>query len=502
MKNNKIFDLLENAENDSMKRLIDKCPDISDEQLDRILDMSERKYNMRNSGTAGTIGNNNIRMSGNGTVEGVERSKRPVWMTPLRTAASLLLVAGIAVGSIAVIKNNSKMVNNNNNNAVAPVIDTTSTSTETALTTTDANSAVITTIVPVEKPAATTTTTASTESASSDDYAVLDISQIAGDWGYEPPETTDNDESWKHLKGSFRINENGTFTFTPYNFGYEVNGTVKTGYEEIGGTKVPTVSFFGGQDNEELRGYYHEGDPDKITFGNGDAASIVRGKLPVSGLSAIAGEWQYQVAYGNSTVDVSAKNQGSVIINADGTYTYTNYTNGYTTNGTIEIAFEGYADGTPKPMLYFYEGSTFVFAAYYNEDSTDSLYIGNGGTERLYRGSANTAPENDFDMSKIAGTWTYQVAYPNSTVDVYAKNQGVVVINADGTYSYSDNTTGYTTTGTIDVSYEEYVDGTKSPLLNFYEGTEFVFAAYYNEEAPDSLNIGNGGLKRLFRGHI
>ena len=39
MRKKNIFDVLENAENDSMERLIDKCPEISDEQLDRIEDL-------------------------------------------------------------------------------------------------------------------------------------------------------------------------------------------------------------------------------------------------------------------------------------------------------------------------------------------------------------------------------------------------------------------------------------------------------------------------------
>ncbi|WP_295092598.1 hypothetical protein [Ruminococcus sp.] len=44
MKNKNIFDILENAEYDSMERLIDKCPLISDEQLDKIYVMSEKKF--------------------------------------------------------------------------------------------------------------------------------------------------------------------------------------------------------------------------------------------------------------------------------------------------------------------------------------------------------------------------------------------------------------------------------------------------------------------------
>ena len=48
MKEKELFDVLENAEDNSMERLIEKCPEISDKQLDRILAMSERKFKMKN----------------------------------------------------------------------------------------------------------------------------------------------------------------------------------------------------------------------------------------------------------------------------------------------------------------------------------------------------------------------------------------------------------------------------------------------------------------------
>ena len=47
MKEKKLFDILGNAEDDSMERLTDKCPEITDAQLDKILAMSERKYKMK-----------------------------------------------------------------------------------------------------------------------------------------------------------------------------------------------------------------------------------------------------------------------------------------------------------------------------------------------------------------------------------------------------------------------------------------------------------------------
>ena len=103
MKDEKIFDILENAENDSMDRLIDKCPEISDEQLDRILVMSERKFKMKDKETT-RAKKDNIKVTENNVVEGVDRVRRPAWLRPVSAAASLILVIGIIAGSTALIK--------------------------------------------------------------------------------------------------------------------------------------------------------------------------------------------------------------------------------------------------------------------------------------------------------------------------------------------------------------------------------------------------------------
>ena len=44
---NNIFDCLENAEGSEMERITNKTPQLDDKQLERILDMSERKYNIK-----------------------------------------------------------------------------------------------------------------------------------------------------------------------------------------------------------------------------------------------------------------------------------------------------------------------------------------------------------------------------------------------------------------------------------------------------------------------
>lgn len=107
MKEKNLFDILGNSEDDSMKRLADKCPEITDAQLDRLLKDSERKYNMKKKDIEGnrTEKVKDITISET-SVSGVERVKRPVWLAPLCTAASLILIAGIAIGSTALLHRN------------------------------------------------------------------------------------------------------------------------------------------------------------------------------------------------------------------------------------------------------------------------------------------------------------------------------------------------------------------------------------------------------------
>ena len=65
MREKDLFDILENAENDSMERLIDKCPELSDEQLDRILAMSEKKFRKQMAQAEGTEREATIKMTKN-----------------------------------------------------------------------------------------------------------------------------------------------------------------------------------------------------------------------------------------------------------------------------------------------------------------------------------------------------------------------------------------------------------------------------------------------------
>ena len=104
MKDKNLFDMLENAEDDTMEKLTENCPEISDAKLEELLAETERRYTMKKK-EIGKIRENTNTMNNEDTVSGVDRVKRPSWLRPLALAASVVLIAGTVVGSVALMKN-------------------------------------------------------------------------------------------------------------------------------------------------------------------------------------------------------------------------------------------------------------------------------------------------------------------------------------------------------------------------------------------------------------
>ncbi len=275
MKEKKIFDILENAENDSMNRLIEKCPEISDEQLDRIYAMSEKKFRKMKKGAERTKRDNNIKMTDNDTVEGVERSRRPVWLTTLSTAASIVLIAGIAVGSTVMIKGNKK-INNTDSQTPPAITATTLTGTSSASTQTD-NAVIKTTVTIVSGTSGTSdavVTQTVTEPASEEAADTEFIKPYVGRWRYQTSPTNHVHYDGTDT-GTVDIFDDATYTYTDKN-GNVSSGTIKKHIEMIGGSELFGLDFSGNTFEPHIA-YYTDTAPDELHFGNGDAARIVRG---------------------------------------------------------------------------------------------------------------------------------------------------------------------------------------------------------------------------------
>lgn len=101
-------------------------------------------------------------------------------------------------------------------------------------------------------------------------------------------------------------------------------------------------------------------------------------------ISNLVGQWNYQVAAENKTVDVSARDNGTITVKEDSTYTYTDL-DGNTHSGTVELKYEEYSNGDKVPYFAFYEGSEFFIGCYCGQNSSDTYYIGNGGMAWIVR---------------------------------------------------------------------------------------------------------------------
>ena len=104
-KRDNIFDCLENAEGSEMEMIAEKTPELNDEQTERILKMSERKYNIKKRNN---ISNSQSDEPDNGySAEGVEEYRRPAWMRFTAAAAALVLAGGVIALSHNLLKRRS-----------------------------------------------------------------------------------------------------------------------------------------------------------------------------------------------------------------------------------------------------------------------------------------------------------------------------------------------------------------------------------------------------------
>ena len=229
---------------------------------------------------------------------------------------------------------------------------------------------------------------------------------------------------------------------------------------------------------------------------------VEEGALVVEGadLSKFAGDWY---------VDGSLEN-GHLSIDENGHVESYSYDGLFNFEG--ELVCEEYEnpDGTTGYLYNIYDdGGEFVIGFYEpEEEDFYELYSGQDGEVHYVRSDHCTqGPSTDNASSEgevgeiscdiIAGDWDYQVADPDD-IEKFTPN-GEINIADDASYTYI-SLDGNTGKGNVRVEYEEYADGSKLPMFNFYEeGDSFWIGTYYDENEPDTLWIGNGGEERLVR---
>ena len=148
-----------------------------------------------------------------------------------------------------------------------------------------------------------------------------------------------------------------------------------------------------------------------------------------------------------TTTPVDGPNNGTIVINPDGTYTYTPSTN---FNGADTIVVQICDDGTPLPALCVND-TIFITVNPINDgpivdDENVSVTYNGTGT-----GDLTDAGDSDVDGNIVV-----------TTTPIDAPNNGTIVINADGTYTYTPNT-NFVGQDTIVVQICD--DGTPLPAL-------------------------------------
>lgn len=138
MKKRNVFDILENSGEGEIEMIDRLTPELSDEQFERILEMSKRKRNIMRAAEERNI-NMNTNYNMDGDVTGVEEYKRPIITKMLAAAASLVILGG----GIALGHNMLKRSHPEKPNIVPNVAATTVTATT---VTTDSENADITTV--------------------------------------------------------------------------------------------------------------------------------------------------------------------------------------------------------------------------------------------------------------------------------------------------------------------------------------------------------------------
>ncbi len=130
---------------------------------------------------------------------------------------------------------------------------------------------------------------------------------------------------------------------------------------------------------------------------------------PSISVQDIVGKWKYQDA---------GKDNGTVEIKADGTYTYTDAA-GKTSNGTVKIGTET-VEGTTATTVNFYVDETRSFGGYYR--STE-ISLGNGGVARLVKdnGAASTTATAATTASKASTTTAKTTTTDKATTTTSSK---------------------------------------------------------------------------------
>ena len=123
MEDKNIFDMLENTDDELMEDFTGLCPEIDDEKFEKLFAKSEEDYKTRKAEIKRAEERYNT--EGDNSVRGVERIRRPEWLRPVMMAASFVLIAGVVIGSTAMLRKDKWMTGVGTSVSEAETEDTT-----------------------------------------------------------------------------------------------------------------------------------------------------------------------------------------------------------------------------------------------------------------------------------------------------------------------------------------------------------------------------------------
>ena len=106
------------------------------------------------------------------------------------------------------------------------------------------------------------------------------------------------------------------------------------------------------------------------------------------------------------------------------------------------------------------------------------------------------AAYDETDIRNIVGQWKYQLAADGKTVDISSKDNGIITVKEDSTYTYTD-LDGNAHSGTVKLDYDTFGEDYRVPFFAFYEGDKFFISCYCQQNNPNAYIIGNGGMEQL-----
>ena len=220
-------------------------------------------------------------------------------------------------------------------------------------------------------------------------------------------------------------------------------------------------------------------------------------------LSDIAGEWVYEEQDAGVTDRYVGRPVGRYSITDDGKFTYTTDGTSFV-NGTVEILYEEYENGSRIPLFVFRNESGESFMACQAtapaERTEGCLYVGNAGESRLVPAAPAPneygfypfpdPPASSISVASLSGTW-------------YCDDSVIVIKNGsdlyNGTFLLTD--TNGTSEGYIKLEYTLEPDDTRLFWFTFYknDGTFWNAFGATGEIPLNDLYAGQSGEPHFVR---